>query len=97
MVWPLGSLTWLEFRVGVLMRNKNELVSRNQVTEHAVSHQKESDLPSVKDRVPADGLSQRGSVTLAFLEGETTLAAACKMDGKGRSLETRRKVRSLLL
>lgn len=54
------------------MRNENELVSRNQVTEHAVSHQKESELASDRDGVPTEGLFQWGSVTLSFLEGETT-------------------------
>lgn len=82
-VWHLGSLTCLEVRVGVMTRNENELVSRNQVTEHAVSHQKESELPSDRDGVPTEGLFQWGSVTLSFLERET-LAVACKMDGRGR-------------
>lgn len=92
---PCGSLTWLEFRLGVIMRTENELVSRNQIMQRALSHQKESELPSDRDGVPTEGLYQWGNVTLPFLEGETAPAAACRMDWRGARLKTRRKVRRL--
>lgn len=41
---PCGSLIWLEFRVGMMIRSTNELESRNQIMEHALRPQKESEL-----------------------------------------------------
>lgn len=77
------------------MRTENELVSRNQIMQRALSHQTESELPSDRDGVPTEGLYQWGNITLPFLEGETAPAAACRMDWRGARLKTRRKGRRL--
>lgn len=71
-MWHLGSLIWLEFRVQVMMRSENEPVSRNQIMEHALSHQKMN--IHLTDGVPIERLFQWGNVILSFLEGQTTLA-----------------------
>lgn len=91
-VVPCRSLMWVEFRVGVMMRNENELESRNHIMEPALCRQKESELPSDGDGVPTEGYASGAmSSNLSFLKGETTLAAACRMDWRGARLETRRK------
>ena len=72
----VGSLLRLEFRVGEIRRSENALVIRNPIMEHASSRQKESD----RDGVPPEGCSCEAVPSCPFLEGEATLAAACKMD-----------------
>lgn len=69
-VVPCGSLMWVEFRVGVMMRNENELESRNQIMEPALCRQKESELPSDRDGMPTEGYASGAmSSTLSFFEG----------------------------